>query len=200
MVLALTMPALFGPIWVQFASSLPAPFGTLSGMVLLLLLITSTATDLRNRKIYNWATYSACVWALLVNSTIPAQGTGLSSSLAGATYCFGFMLFAYTLARGGAGDVKLATAIGALLGPDAGILAIAFSYVFAGAYIVVTTSATFGPVRFLSAFIRSLTAFACPQLGITNTTEEESVLKRPIPLAPFFAIGTLNVLLFGVAS
>jgi len=42
---------------------------------------------------------------------------GLGESLAGAVLAFVVMLFIYRMAGGGAGDVKLATALGALLGP-----------------------------------------------------------------------------------
>ncbi len=205
--MALAAPITFGPVWCATMNGLPAGLGTLNGLILLLLLATSTVTDLNNRKIYNWATYSALLLGLSINlgsESVNGFGNGGANrlgavgalaSLQGAALCFGFLLFAYTLARGGAGDVKLATAIGCLVGPDVGLLSVAFSYILAGAFIVLWSIKSLGLVRFVLAFVRSLAPKFTDSMIGSNDVEEQAFLQRPLPLAPFFAVGTLAVLL-----
>ena len=168
--------------------------------MLILLLTAATVTDLRQRKIFNWATYPALGWGLLISlpgfSRIAGPGSiGLAASLSGATLCFGLMLCAYTLARGGAGDVKLAAAIGALLGPDAGVLVIAFTYIIAGLAIIGWTIQTRGPLVLCAALARRLGATVLPARVQPPSEQQTLLLDRPVPLAGFFAIGTACVVL-----
>lgn len=171
--------------------------GTLSGLVLALLLSSAAATDLKRRKIFNWSTYTAFGWALVINSLpLSFRGTGaigLAASLTGAGVCFGIMLVAYSLARGGAGDVKLAAAIGAIVGVDDGILIIAFSYIIAGIAILGWTVWTLGPLTLCSAMLRRLGAWLLPAYVDALREEQSILLEKPVPLAGFFALGTLCV-------
>jgi prepilin peptidase CpaA len=48
---------------------IPGVLGTATGLVLVLLVITASITDLRWRRIFNWTTYSAALWALILNLT-----------------------------------------------------------------------------------------------------------------------------------
>ena len=202
---ALLLPAVVGPIWCLGWNSHGGKIGTLTGLVLLAMLITSAITDLRRHRIYNWVTYSAFLWALLINiwaSTIQSENTlamlgsvGIGQCLAGATLCFLITFFGYDLSGGGAGDVKIATAIGALLGIEHGIFAVAYSYIVAGIAIMIWTTWTNGPLALLKAGGRKIAGLLGPFSPFAATEQDQALLTKPIPLGPYFAIGTLLVVL-----
>ncbi len=197
--LALTLPAILGPAWSYALGATPALLGSLTSLILVLLLGVSTMTDLSQKKIYNWATYSALGWAVAINAVAESTGVGvigLQDSLFGAAVCGGFVLVAYTLARGGAGDVKLATAIGVLLGVDQGLLAVSASYMLAGAAILLWTAWTIGCWAFLKTLCRKMGAVIFPRWISPPYQENQAVLKAPIPLAPYFACGTLTIVIW----
>jgi prepilin peptidase CpaA len=85
----------------------------------LAIIIASIAlvTDLRTRRIPNWLTVSALVAGLLVNLLVSGP-SGVISGLAGAMLGFVLLIPFYALRAMGAGDVKLLSAMGALLGPQ----------------------------------------------------------------------------------
>jgi Flp pilus assembly protein protease CpaA len=198
-------------------SSLPESMRVLSGLVLILTLATCAATDFRWRKIYNWATYPAVLWLLAINAyaslTTPQAGlgafqfapawfveprwlgaVGIAQSLSGLTICFGVLLLAFQLARGGAGDVKLATVIGAALGMRQGVLAVAVSYIVAGGVMLCWSIWQRGPLTVLESFARRLGTFLFPVWVQPPHAAQQLLLQTPVPLAPFFAIGTLLVM------
>jgi Flp pilus assembly protein protease CpaA len=67
--LALVLPGLVMIPWLALAREFGVKgiLGTAAGMVLALLLVTTAVTDLCWRRIFNWATYSAVLWALLLS-------------------------------------------------------------------------------------------------------------------------------------
>ena len=85
---ALALPLVVGPVWCLVWSSQHHWLGTLAGLVLLAVLATCTVTDVRSHRIYNWATYSAFLWAILINvaavrrghSTTAGRGSAASGS------------------------------------------------------------------------------------------------------------------------
>ncbi len=85
-------------------------------MILLLILGTAIASDLRWRTIPNWLTGPATVVGLGLHTFIN-QWTGLVFSLEGAALGLGLFLIIYVLGWMGAGDVKLYAAVGSFLGP-----------------------------------------------------------------------------------
>lgn len=81
-----------------------------------LLGLAASTTDLRNRTVPNWLTYSAAICGLLWHAaTDGARGAGFS--LGGAALGFAPMLVLFFLGGLGGGDVKLLAAFGALIGP-----------------------------------------------------------------------------------
>src|SRR4051794_28991725 len=115
---ALLGPFFLAPAWAAlFGPLAPGKVGTWTGLIVLLLVGTCAWTDLRRRKIPNWATYSAFLWAWLITfpaalvvSAAPAETlapwqqlgqVGLFSCLLGALVCFFLMLFIYRLSGGG---------------------------------------------------------------------------------------------------
>ena len=172
-----------------------------------MLIAVSAATDAAGRRIYNWVTYPAVAWALAINvaqtvceSTgveplLPLGGVGLSTSLAGMAVCFFVVMFAYNLSGGGAGDVKLAAGIGVLLGPELGVFAVAYAYIFAGATMVAVLAWERGPMAILASFGRWIGSALLPMMVPSPTDEDRQLLNRPVPLGPYFALGTLFVTL-----
>jgi prepilin peptidase CpaA len=215
---ALLFPLVVGPVWCLAWHAYGGRIGTLAGLVLLATLITSAITDFNRQRIYNWTTYSALLWALAINIVVttaaghdgsllpslePASvvgppmlgGVGIGECLAGAALCFVVTLFGYDLSGGGAGDVKLATVIGALLGVHAGIFAIAYSYVVAAVAIIAWTTWKFGPLALVRAGFQKLGRLLGRLWPFPNTSQDHEILMTPVPLGPYFAIGTLLVVL-----
>ncbi len=199
---AAIIPLLVAPLWITFARQLPGSFGTVVGMILIMLMATCAVTDLRQRKIFNWATYTAIIWGVALSAfteftrPLPALGTvGLSASLTGAATCLVIMMAAYELSGSGAGDVKLAVALGILLGPENSLTAVAYTYVLAAAWIVIWAAWRNGPFTLVVAFLRQIGSSLFPLQVHGPNRGQLRLLERPVPLAGFFAIGTFLVVL-----
>jgi Flp pilus assembly protein protease CpaA len=215
---ALSLPLVVGPVWCLALQSQSHRLATLSGLVLLAALAASAITDAREQRIYNWATYSALLWALLINLTAsilsggegesalafgPAPligpqwlgGVGIGQCLAGAALCFGITLVGYHLSGSGAGDVKLAAAIGSLLGVQQGVFAVVYSYIVAAVAIVLWSIYNNGPTALVKAGLRAVGSLLGPLWPFPPGPKDNALLLKPIPLGPYFAIGTLLVVL-----
>lgn len=85
-------------------------------MVLTLVLLICSITDLKDRKIYNLVLIPALLFGLLYNLIVGSwQGLGLS--LLGTLAGFSILILPFALGGMGAGDVKLLAVIGAIKGP-----------------------------------------------------------------------------------
>lgn len=179
---------------------------SLAGGGLVLVLAVCAYTDLTARRIPNWATYSAALWALLLNAAHDLRLTawlatpeelgaiGLGQSLVGAGICFATLFLVYSLAGGGAGDVKLAAAIGAFLGAEKGLWAIGLTYLLAGLATVGWTIWRIGPIKLGHTFMRRAGKVFLSNCVAATTPDEQALLASPVPLAGFFALGTLLVM------
>jgi Flp pilus assembly protein protease CpaA len=215
---ALAFPLVLGPVWCLIGSYQNHWLGTLSGLVLLSVLTVCAITDARGRRIYNWVTYTAFLWALVINGLASIWHTGspettsqslsamtdgpaflgavgIGQSLGGAALCFIITLAGYHMSGRGAGDVKLATVIGALLGVNHGVFAVAYSYIVAAVAIILWSVWTIGPLAVAKAFVRTIGTWLGPLWPFPPTASDAEFMLRPIPLGPFFAIGTLLVVL-----
>lgn len=110
-------------------------------LLLAVAMLVCSVTDIIDRRIPNAVTFPLAGAALAVNVAGWIAGrtaaevlgaVGPSASLAGLAACFGVMLANHLFAGHGAGDVKLAAGMGACLGLESGILALAYAYVVAG--------------------------------------------------------------------
>jgi len=103
-------------------------------------LVICSVTDIRDRRIPNLVTFPLAAAALAANAAgsfdtaiaAPLGAIGLTASLAGLAACFTLMLANHLFAGHGAGDVKLAAAIGGCIGFEAGLIALAYTYMIAG--------------------------------------------------------------------
>jgi prepilin signal peptidase PulO-like enzyme (type II secretory pathway) len=215
---ALSLPAIFaslGPSTIPFVYPLwPV---TLAGLILMCLLLTASWTDATCGKVFNWATYPSLAWALGINlagfgldatghvasfptfagRSLPIGDIGLSQCLLGAFVGFAVMLFLYRLSGGGAGDVKLATAIGALVGFRGMVEALMFTYVAAGLFVVARGFWVDGPVAVIGGLLRWSGSAVSPGLVAPPGEAQQRWLRSKVRLAPFFAIGTLASLMGG---
>ena len=103
----------------------PLPSGV--EVVLLALAIAAGVSDIRTRRIPNWITVSGAALGLMLRSYYSGFA-GALLSLEGAALAMSFFLLLHLAGGMGAGDVKLAAAIGALVGPRSFL----FVFVFTG--------------------------------------------------------------------
>ncbi len=198
-----------------------SPMVATTAVVLAGMLGLSSVTDVRDRRIPNWATYSALGWGLFSNAwgslaamsafagtSNPAETfmpmstnplmvgdwlegpIGIEASLLGAIACFAIMLLIHVAAGGGAGDVKLAAAIGSMIGVRQGILAIGYAYILAGLVTIVILLWQLGPWWVVKAIGRRGARLFLPVAIPRPTLEEQRVLNLSLPLAVFFLFGT----------
>lgn len=194
---------------------------TWAGMVLLLLLGGASGFDLRFRKIPNWITYTALLWALALSAAgtffggpealsdfskvsqiaerepfVPHLGSiAMSQALLGAAVCFSTMFVIFLLAGVGAGDVKMMTAVGALLGPTIGFQSLLWAYVVAGGAILAGSVWRHGPWTLIAALARKGGSLLLPLWVLPPSDDQQKLLFHPVPLAPAYSIGILLVLL-----
>lgn len=104
-------------------------------------MVVCSVTDVASRRIPNAVTYPLAAAALVLNFgaglgdarvSRVLGAIGPAASAAGLAACFALMLANHLFAGHGAGDVKLAAGMGACLGLESGLLALAYAYVVAG--------------------------------------------------------------------
>ena len=187
----------------------PNSFTTLAGCVTIVLITVSSYSDIRYGKIRNSATYPAILTALVISGidTIryrhdPEAEVGLTplgaitftESFTGLILAFGLMLMIYHIAGGGAGDVKLAAALGSLLGPSEIVDILLWTYVVAGICVAAYLCVRLGPLYILSYAARKIGSKILPGQIAVAEEQESRLLQGKVRLAPFFAIGTIVVL------
>lgn len=189
--------------------------------ILLWLLVKCTASDLRSLKIYNRVTYPALLLMLLLSWLVDLQGIpptalsllpwpvnqhaaadrafdfasgALAHSLWGGLAC-GLALLPLWLTTGrGGGDLKLAVVIGTAIGPQLGLIAIGWTFVVGSAATLLWMMYRLGPFQAPLLLVRQMVGVLMPRLLPAPSPEMLQVFQRPIPLAGFFALGTLLAL------
>ena len=165
-----------------FGGWIPGPLASPGMLLALAITLVATITDLRFRRIPNWLSYPA----MLAGAGIVLAGTltGWSEAMGvpdAMESLGGFLLGAtllgvlYLSHGGGAGDVKLAAALGILLGPVA----------LAGTLLAGCISAGFGAMGMVA--LRLLQGSQYPSKGSRLST----ALRGNMPMAPFFLAGLL---------
>jgi prepilin peptidase CpaA len=165
----------------------------------MLMLATATVTDLLWNRITNWTTYTAFAWAVglnVVNELFPASrevlgGVGLVQSLLGGLFAFALFLAVFSITGGGAGDVKLMTCVGALLGPSASFDVAIYSFLVGGVVLFAYSAWIHGPGLLLGSMLRLAGSTFFPLWISPLSEEQKGLMKSPVPLGPFFAAGTM---------
>lgn len=165
--------------------------------VLVVLLVTASITDFRNRKIPNWLTLSGLLAGLLLTTfTNDSIFSGITTALGGAALGLALFLPAYMAGWMGAGDVKLFAAVGAFMGPLLTLWAFAASVIAGGVLAILWIIHQLGLKSSFYRAIGSLTALGAPGPSVEDQTQK-SVLKASMPYAPAIAAGSLIVFTMG---
>ncbi|WP_038002461.1 A24 family peptidase [Syntrophorhabdus aromaticivorans] len=104
--------------------------------LILIVLIISIIFDVKFRRIPNWLTFPA-IGAGIVFNTLAGGVQGLLAGIAGMIVGFLLFILFYMLGGMGAGDVKLAAAIGAFLGPRDILWSALLTAIAGGCYAVI---------------------------------------------------------------
>ncbi len=152
-------------------------------------------TDLRSRRIPNWLTVPAFAVGLAAN-TVLGGWNGLRASLLGALVGLGLLL-PFVLVRSlGAGDWKLAGALGAFAGPSLLIDLLLLSVFVAGvmaAALVIYKGRVRQTLRNIGHILVSLVTFRLP--GHSVSLDNPESLKVPYGLAL-----AVTVVSYGIAQ
>ncbi len=172
--------------------------GALVVLIFAIALLVAAWIDTKSRLIPNRLTYPLVLCGIGVNLAMSilvsdevAGVVGIEESVKGAAICFSLMLLLFLSNATGGGDVKLATAIGAFMGPEAGIQAIAWCHMLAGVCVLIWMLSR---VRFMQASQATWAYFkTCFFLGRPQpfALTTGSVAHKRIPMAAFFALGVL---------
>jgi prepilin peptidase CpaA len=159
-------------------------------VILTLVLIGTTYTDLRWRRIPNYLTFPAFGLGLVL-SGLNSGWEGLLLSLSGALLSPCLVSLMHGGRGPGMGDLKLAAAIGAFLGPVIGTVAMLLSMIAGGVVALVWAMrewGTFGEGR-INDFVGRLYF-----LGKRPPPPGEDVSPSTIPYGVALAVGTLLTL------
>jgi Flp pilus assembly protein protease CpaA len=203
--LASSLPVLI--ILLAFVSTIwgHLPLMTVSSLCILGLVLVAAYTDATSLKIPNWLTYTSFAWGIGLNGAHELVGeslretlgtVGLTESLTAAIACFGLSFVLFSITGGGAGDVKLITALGTWLGTIATVDLVLYSFAFAGAYALMKAIWIFGPYRLAEYIFKAVGSLVLPLWIPPASNEDANRLRQPMPLAPSFALGTIAVLVF----
>jgi prepilin peptidase CpaA len=154
----------------------------------LIVLAVATITDVRSRRIPNWLVVPFMAAGIVV-STVLHGWHGLGQSSAGVA--LGILIYGFLFWMGGmgAGDVKLAAAIGAWIGPNQLFFALVVT-AMAGGMMVFFWAAFGGFLKELFTGASNLT-FGWKDRAVRQEMVLSNPLKRKMPYAPAIAIGTL---------
>ena len=164
----------------------------LAGAVLLSLI--AAATDLRSRRIPNWLTVPGFVVGIAANTALSGW-SGLKASLLGAAVGLALLLPFVLLRSLGAGDWKLAGALGAFTGPSILMDLLLGSVLVAGVMamaLVIYKRRTRATIRNIGHILVSLVTFRLP--GERVSLDNPESLKVPYGVALAF-----TMVLYGAA-
>jgi prepilin peptidase CpaA len=165
----------------------------LAGMVLLAFI--AGVTDFRWRRIPNWLTVPALAVGVAAN-TFFGGWSGLKTSLLGALVGLGLLLPFVLLRSLGAGDWKLAGALGAFTGPTLLVDLLLLSVFVAGMMammLIIYKGRVREALRNIAHIVVSLVTFQLP--GHRVSLDNPDSLKVPYGVAL-----ALSVLLYGAAQ
>jgi prepilin peptidase CpaA len=178
-------------------TTLPGTEGTLKAAILggaMLLAIVAGWTDYRNRRIPNWLTVPGLAIGVGINVAVAGWG-GLRTSLLGAGLGL-LLLLPFVLLRSlGAGDWKLAGALGAFVGAGVLVNLLLGSVFVAGimaAALIIYKRRVRQTLRNIGHLLASLVTFRLP--GAEVSLDNPQSLKVPYGVALAF-----TVLLYGLA-
>jgi prepilin peptidase CpaA len=158
-----------------------------------LLSLVAGWTDLRSRRIPNWLTVPGLLIGVIAN-TVLGGWSGLKASLLGALVGLALLLPFVLLRSLGAGDWKLAGALGAFAGPGRLVDLLLGSVLVAGVMAVVLIiykRRTLQTIRNIGHILISLVTFQLPGSRVSLDNPESLKVPYGVALA-------LTVVLYGI--
>jgi prepilin peptidase CpaA len=164
---------------------------------LLALLAVACGTDLRNRRIPNWLTFTI-VLAGLVQSFTPIGTVGPMGSALGMLSGFGLTFVLFALGALGGGDVKLMAGVGAWIGPGPTLAVFAVTSLI-GMVIVLVQALWHGRLRnlLLNTTVLTINLVHLQDVGIEHaqaTGQSCRSIDRPLPYAVPVLLAVLMIL------
>lgn len=153
-----------------------------------LLALTAALTDLRSRRIPNWLTVPGLLAGIVANAVVGGWG-GVKASLLGALLGLALLLPFVLLRSLGAGDWKLAGALGAFAGPSMLMDLLLGSVFVAGlmaAALVIYKGRVRQTLRNIGHILVSLVTFRLP--GSQVSLDNPDSLKVPYGVALAFTV------------
>jgi prepilin peptidase CpaA len=164
-------------------------------IVAILVALVAGILDWRFRRIPNWLTVSGFAAGVVVNATL-FRWTGLKAALLGALLGLGLLLPFVLLRSLGAGDFKLAGALGACIGPRQLIPVLMGTIFIAGAMALIVVIYKRRLMQTLRNIVHMLAAFAMLRMPGAPVTLDSSESTK----IPFGVAMAVSVLLFGVGK
>jgi prepilin peptidase CpaA len=152
------------------------------GIVLTLVSIAAW-TDLRDRKLYNWNTYSGMLIGFAM-SALPQSRITPGDALAGWVVCGLIMLVCYVLLNVGGGDVKLIAMLGACLGLEDGLSAMLWTCTLAAIAAAATVIWQVGAWELLKGTVHRIKMLIQSRGWVPWTTEQRQILNQRFRFGP----------------
>jgi prepilin peptidase CpaA len=152
--------------------------------------VVAAITDVRDRRIPNRITYPAMIAGLALQ--IASSGWhGIVQSLAGGLLFGGVFFLFYMVRAMGAGDVKLAAALGCIIGPASSWQVMFFTAVAGGALAIIVMVATGRVLRTLRSTLAVVGFHALHGLRTHPVVNLDNPSAVRLPYGLAFAAGTL---------
>lgn len=152
--------------------------------------VTAAITDVRDRRIPNRLTYPAMIAGFAVQSAVHGW-RGLLLSLGGCLIFGGLFLIFHLVRAMGAGDVKLAAALGCIIGPAASWQVMFATAVAGGAMAVLVMVFTGRVLRTLRSTLAVVGFHAVHGLRTHPEVNLDNPAAVRLPYGLAFAAGTL---------
>lgn len=152
-------------------------------VVVVVLVAIAAWTDLRQRKLFNWNTYSGMLIGLAIH-LVPGSPISWTDSLAGWGACGGIMLLCFLLMPVGGGDVKLLAMIGAGLGLEDGLTALLWTCTLGAVSAAAATIWQVGAWNILRGTLTRLGLITASGGWVPWTSEQKQILNQRFRLGP----------------
>ncbi|MEH7112644.1 prepilin peptidase [Neobacillus niacini] len=162
--------------------------------VLIVALLISLITDIKNRKILNIVTTPSVLFALFYYTTTLGL-EGFVFSIKGFGVGLGLLLIPYMLGGMGAGDVKLMAAIGALMGTSFVFYCFLYTALIGGLIALMIILKQKGLVITIKTFFYKIVFFQSNVGSIVLKKENQTGISFPYGVA--IVLGTLFTLVWG---
>lgn len=152
-------------------------------VIVLILVAIAAWTDLRDRKLYNWNTYSGMLIGFAM-AALPGSPIALSDALAGWLACGSIMLLCFVLMPVGGGDVKLIAMLGACLGLEDGLNAMLWTCTLAAIAAVAAVVWQVGAWTLIRGTVRRVALLVRAQGWVPWTSEQRQILDQRFRFGP----------------